>query len=67
MTAQKLLFPGVGAFGSAMKVLREKGYAEPLKRYIASGKPYMGICIGMQTLCQSSEESDEPGLGVIPG
>lgn len=50
-----------------MKVLREKGYAEPLKRYIASGKPYMGICIGMQTLCESSEESDEPGLGVIPG
>ena len=50
-----------------MQSLRQKGYAEPLKRYIASGKPYMGICIGMQTLFEASDESDEPGLGVIPG
>lgn len=63
---QKLLFPGVGAFGQAMKSLHAKGYAEPLKKYIASGRPYMGICIGMQALFLSSDESDVPGLGVIP-
>lgn len=51
-----------------MKSLREKGYAEPLKAYIQSGKPYMGICIGMQALFEYSEESpEEPGLGIIPG
>lgn len=45
---KKLLFPGVGAFGPAMEGLRAKGYIEPLLKYIRSGKPYMGICIGMQ-------------------
>lgn len=51
-----------------MKALRTKGYAEPLKRYIKSGRPYMGICIGMQALFEASEESpEEPGLGIIPG
>ncbi|KAK4511168.1 uncharacterized protein ATC70_012381 [Mucor velutinosus] len=65
--ADKLIFPGVGDFGFAMRALRSKGYAEPLKAYIASGKPFMGICVGMQTLFEGSSESDEPGLGVIPG
>jgi glutamine amidotransferase/cyclase len=65
---QKLLFPGVGAFGSAMESLQRQGYIEPLKRYLASGKPYMGICIGMQALFESSAESPSiPGLGVVPG
>jgi glutamine amidotransferase/cyclase len=57
----------VGAFGHAMKALRQKGYAEPLKEYIASGKPYFGICVGMQSLFEGSDESDEQGLCVIPG
>jgi len=64
--ADQLIFPGVGAYGQAMNALREKGYAEPLARYIASGKPYFGICIGMQTLFMSSEEAPVPGLGIIP-
>ncbi|BGO90227.1 hypothetical protein NBRC10512_002430 [Rhodotorula toruloides] len=64
--ADRILFPGVGAFGSAMAGLRKRGFVEPLKAYIASGRPYMGICIGMQALFASSLESpDEPGLGVI--
>ncbi|KAI8069431.1 hypothetical protein BC940DRAFT_318279 [Gongronella butleri] len=67
LDADRLIFPGVGAFGHAMEALHAKGYAEPLKAYIASGKPFMGICVGMQTLFEGSEESDEPGLGVIPG
>ena len=49
-----------------MTSLKAKGFAEPLKKYIASGKPYMGICIGMQALCESSDESDVPGLGIVP-
>ncbi|ORY72436.1 Imidazoleglycerol phosphate synthase [Leucosporidium creatinivorum] len=66
--ADRILFPGVGAIRSALSSLREKGFAEPLKKYIASGRPYMGICIGMQVLFESSDESEvEPGLGVIPG
>ncbi|KWU44108.1 Imidazoleglycerol phosphate synthase [Rhodotorula sp. JG-1b] len=65
--ADRILFPGVGAFGSAMEGLHERGFVEPLKEYIASGRPYMGICIGMQALFASSVESpDQPGLGVIP-
>ncbi|KAE8230469.1 hypothetical protein CF326_g4530 [Tilletia indica] len=68
LKADKLLFPGVGAFGTALESLRRQGYAEPLKQYIASGKPYMGICVGMQALFETSEESpDVPGLGVVPG
>ncbi|TKY89990.1 hypothetical protein EX895_001288 [Sporisorium graminicola] len=66
--ADKLLFPGVGAFGPAMQSIRDKGYAEPLKEYIASGKPYMGICIGLQTLFEGSDEAPgAAGLGVVPG
>lgn len=64
---QKLIFPGVGAFGPAMEALRVKGYDEPLVKYIQSGKPYMGICIGMQALFMSSEESPQvSGLGIVP-
>ncbi|KAI8366062.1 uncharacterized protein BYT42DRAFT_540679 [Radiomyces spectabilis] len=67
LKAEKLIFPGVGAFGHAMEALNIKGYAEPLKQYIASGRPFMGICVGMQTLFEGSDESPIPGLGVIPG
>ena len=67
-TAKVLVFPGVGAFGSAMQVLHEKGFVEPLKEYIAADRPYLGICIGMQALFEESEESPGvKGVGVIPG
>ncbi|CAG8603903.1 8834_t:CDS:2, partial [Acaulospora morrowiae] len=68
LKAEKLIFPGVGAFGSAMESLASKNYSEPLKKYISSGKPFMGICVGLQTLFDSSEENPHvPGLGIIPG
>ncbi|CAO3624651.1 unnamed protein product [Cunninghamella echinulata] len=67
LKAEKLIFPGVGAFGHAMEALQKKGYADPLKQYLASGKPFMGICVGMQSLFEGSDESNFPGLGVIPG
>eukprot|EP01063_Lacrimia_lanifica_P020191 TRINITY_DN27524_c0_g1_i1.p1 TRINITY_DN27524_c0_g1~~TRINITY_DN27524_c0_g1_i1.p1 ORF type:complete len:590 (+),score=247.60 TRINITY_DN27524_c0_g1_i1:196-1770(+) len=66
--ADKLIFPGVGAFGSAMARLGELGFVEPIREYIRSGKPFFGVCLGMQTLFEASEESPGvEGLGVIPG
>ncbi|KAJ2858738.1 Histidine biosynthesis bifunctional protein hisB [Coemansia erecta] len=66
--ADKIIFPGVGAFGYAMKALNEKGFAEPLRAFIASGKPIMGICVGMQVMFDGSDESpDEPGLCIFAG
>ncbi|TBU45123.1 imidazole glycerol phosphate synthase HisHF [Dichomitus squalens] len=65
--ATSLIFPGVGAFGSAIDGLVSRGLYEPLRDYIASGKPYFGICIGMQVLFRSSLESpSSKGLGIIP-
>jgi glutamine amidotransferase/cyclase len=68
LKAERLIFPGVGAFGAAMERLHRLGYVEPLKAYLAAGRPYLGICIGLQTLFEGSEESPGvPGLGLIPG
>jgi len=69
--AKAIVFPGVGAFASAMEVLHAKQFAEPLKAYLKSGeRPFLGICLGMQTLFESSTEGTEDciaGLGIIPG
>ncbi|CAK0783137.1 Imidazole glycerol phosphate synthase hisHF, chloroplastic [Coccomyxa viridis] len=68
MGAEKLIFPGVGAFEQAMGVLRSKEYTEPLKEFIQAGKPFLGICLGMQLLFEGSEENGGvEGLGLIPG
>ncbi|KAI5305054.1 hypothetical protein KEM56_005399, partial [Ascosphaera pollenicola] len=65
--ADKLILPGVGHFGHCMTQLANGGFTEPLKDYIASGKPFMGICVGLQVLCDGSEEDESvPGLGLIP-
>ncbi|EJU01907.1 imidazole glycerol pho, partial [Dacryopinax primogenitus] len=65
--ADKLIFPGVGAFGGAMETLQKAGLTDPLREYIDSGKHYFGICIGMQVLFASSTENPEiQGLGIIP-
>jgi imidazole glycerol-phosphate synthase subunit HisH len=64
----RLILPGVGAFGDAMAHLRERGMDEALRRYAASGKPMLGICLGMQLLFESSEEfGSNPGLGLLKG
>jgi glutamine amidotransferase/cyclase len=68
LKAEHLIFPGVGAFGAAMERLHSLGYVEPLKEYLAAGRPYLGICIGLQTLFEGSDESPGvAGLGLIPG
>jgi glutamine amidotransferase/cyclase len=67
LSADKLIFPGVGSFGLVMDRLRDKGYVEPLIRRINENKPFLGICIALQTLFEGSEESPgTPGLGIIP-
>ena len=64
----KLILPGVGAFGDAMEHLKERNMVEPLREYATSGKYMLGICLGMQLLFESSEEFGEnEGLGLIKG
>ena len=60
LTAEKLIFPGVGSFGLVMQRLQEGGYVEALQRRIREDKPFLGICIALQTLFEGSEES--PGV-----
>lgn len=68
LRAERLIFPGVGAFGAAMERLDSLGYREPLVEYLAAGRPFLGICIGLQCLFEGSEESPGvAGLGLIPG
>jgi len=63
-----LILPGVGAFGDAMEHLRERGMDEAVKAYANSGKPMMGICLGLQLLFDSGEEfGTHDGLGLISG
>lgn len=63
-----LILPGVGAFGDCMSHLVAHDFVEPINRWIQSGKPLMGICLGLQALFASSEESPGvEGLGIIPG
>jgi len=65
--ADKAFLPGVGAFGAAMARLRASGLDKALSARVAEGLPTMGICLGMQLLCLSSEETPGiPGLGAIP-
>jgi imidazole glycerol-phosphate synthase subunit HisH len=66
--SERLVVPGVGAFGDGMRALIERDLVEPIKAYAASGRPMLGICLGMQLLFDSSEEFGEfGGLALIPG
>jgi imidazole glycerol-phosphate synthase len=68
LTAEKLIFPGVGAFGNMMRILHEKNYVAPLKAYLESGRPFFGICLGLQALFEESEEAPGlRGLEIFPG
>src|SRR3990167_1700983 len=68
LAAEKLIFPGVGSFGSAMQRLNQFGYVEPLLAYLRADRPFLGICLGLQTLFEGSEEAlGMAGLGIIKG
>jgi glutamine amidotransferase/cyclase len=60
--------PGVGHYGFCLRQFRDAGYVDPVRKYINSGKPFMGICVGLQALFEGSAESPSvPGLGIIKG
>jgi len=65
--ADRIVLPGVGAFTDAMKGLEKRGLVEEIKKFISSGKPYLGICLGLQLLFEKSEEGKAKGLGLFKG
>ena len=66
--ADKVVLPGVGAFGDCMKNLNERGLAPVIHEVIAAGKPFLGICVGLQMLFEGSEEDPGvAGLGIFKG
>jgi len=66
--AQRLILPGVGAFDHGMRALADRGLLEPIREIADKrGVPVLGVCLGMQLLCDGSEEGSLPGLGLIPG
>ncbi|MBN1202040.1 MAG: imidazole glycerol phosphate synthase subunit HisH [Anaerolineae bacterium] len=66
--ADKIVLPGVGAFGAGINALRAAGFEEPLIDAAGAGVPLIGICLGMQYLFESSDEmGDHRGLGLLPG
>lgn len=66
--ASSLILPGVGAFGDAMKHLNERQLVEPIKKQVKTGKPFLGICLGMQLLLDKSLEHGQfDGLGLVSG
>jgi glutamine amidotransferase len=68
MRADRLVLPGVGAFPECMKNLTQLDLVEPILEFIESGRPFFGICLGLQLLFDESEEfGGHDGLGVIPG
>src|SRR5437764_1247227 len=66
--ADKLVLPGVGAFKDAIATLRQKQLDEPILRHIRAGKPFLGICLGLQMLFEVGyEDGEHQGLGVLKG
>jgi len=66
--AEKIILPGQGHFGAMMKALEERCLLEPLRRKLAAGTSYLGICLGLQALYEASDEAPEiPGLGLLAG
>ena len=67
-SAEKVVLPGVGAFRDAIGELRRQGLVEPIRAFIDGGRPFLGICLGLQLLMDKSyEDGEHTGLGVIPG
>jgi len=67
MSAAGIVLPGVGASDAAMRALMRLDLVNPIKEFALTGKPVLGVCLGMQVLFDSSEEGQLPGLSLIPG
>lgn len=68
LSADRVILPGVGAFGDAMEKLHQYGLVEIIRQVVQKGTPFLGICLGLQLLFEESEESQGvPGLGILKG
>jgi glutamine amidotransferase len=68
LSAEKVVMPGVGAFGDCMESLERLGLIEPIREVVAREVPFLGICVGMQVLFEEGEElGGHEGLGLLPG
>ena len=65
--AEAVILPGVGSGPAAMDALNARGLVGPIREYIASGRPFLGVCLGLQLLMDRTEEGDAPCLGVVSG
>ena len=65
--ARSLILPGQGACGSAMKALEQRNLIEPILSAVRTGVPFFGVCLGLHLLFDTSEESNGPCLGLLPG
>jgi glutamine amidotransferase len=66
--ADRIVLPGVGAFGDAMKNIQRRGQVDAIREEVASGKPFLGICLGLDLLFEESDEHGlHQGLGLLPG
>ena len=62
-----LVLPGVGSGPAAMEALKQRGLVQPLRDYIESGRPFLGVCLGLQLLMERTDEGDAPCMDIIPG
>ena len=65
--ADALILPGVGSGPAAMAALEKRALVQPIREYAISGKPFLGICLGLQLFLERTEEGDAPCLGLVPG
>lgn len=67
-TAERLVLPGVGAFGDCMDSLKAKGLDQAIREFVSRGRPFIGVCVGMQVLFEQGDEfGPHDGLGLVPG
>lgn len=67
LRADRVILPGVGAMAYALEQLQGKGLDQAIRSFLATGRPFLGICLGMQLMFERSEEGDASGLGILPG